>query len=230
MSKVEFNYNNASNLVFHHFNQRKDKKYYYACIIFAAFVNITMNCKITHNIDLTRDDLDNVIDRMVKAWKLIPELNEDWFAWGKWLNWIKYTLSYIKEQVIKWRKNKSWNKWKIPNLITFYNEDEDELLKWVDRWYMFIFWMWVKKNFVLDAIDWKLESFKDYKNYKWDDLKHFTNWGKILRWWPWVDNYWDSFICDSYAYNEQSRSRIYHNFDIKEALEDILFRSKYIFF
>lgn len=230
MSKTEYNYNNSNNLVFHSFNQRKNKKYYYCCSVFAPIININMNCKITHNIDFTRDDIDKIIDRMVLAWKLILEKNEDWFAWGKWLDWVNYVLSYVKEQVAKWRKNLNWKKWNIPNLKTFYHWDEDELSNWTQRWYMFIFWMWVNSSFVTDMVDWKLENFDDYKNYEWDSLKHFTNWWVFLRWWPDSEKYWQEFICDSYAYNKRWTEWLYWNFDIKEAIEHILYRSKYIFF
>lgn len=224
--KTEYNFNNAENLLFHSFNQRKHKKYYYCCAVFAPIINITMNCKRTHNIDFTRNDIDVICDRMEKAWKLIRYKNEKWFAWAEWLDWINYTYSYLKEQVAKWRKSSSWKKWKTPNLSTYYDDDDEKLKKQRDCWYVYIFWMWVNKDFVEDMIDWKLERFEDYKNYKWDKLKHFTNWAI---WQRSKEKYWEEFICDSYAHNKHWFERIYWNFNLKEALEDILFRSKYIF-
>lgn len=224
---IEFNYNNASNFLFHTFNQRKDKKYHYICAIAAAFINITVNCKKTHHIDLTREDLDVVINRMHKAWKIQLEKDENWFAWAKWLDWVNYTLFYVKEQVRKWRKNVNWKNWKCPNLAKFYNEDEEELLKWIDRGYVVLFWFWVNSEFVRDMIDWKIEKYEDYKNYKWERLKHFTNMWKWLRS---KEKYWQEFILDSYAHNLQWYEWMYWNFDIKEWLEDLAFRTKYIFF
>jgi len=218
--RTEYNYNNADNFVFHNFNQRKAKKRWFCCAVFAPIINITCNCKITHNIDFIREDIDIIVDRMVKAGKL------DLKKWALWLDWVNYVYSYLKEQVAKWRKNKSWKKWKCPNLSTFYHEDEEELIKWINRWYIALIWFWINNEFVKDMIDWKIEKYEDYKKYKWDKLKHFTNMGKWLRS---EEKYWNEFIIDSYAYNKYKFKWIYWNFSIKEWLEDLCFRSKYIF-
>jgi len=217
---TQYNYNNADNFRFHDYNQRKHKKYHFCCAVFAPIINITCNCWKTHNINFTREDIDKIVDRMVNAWKL------DLKRGALWLDWVNYVYSYLKEQVKKWRKNLDWQKWKVPNLVTFYHWDEKELMWFVDRWYIFMFWMWVNNEFVRDMIDWKIEKYEDYAKYKWDKLKHFTNSGKMLRLW---ENYLDNFILDSYAYNQYKLSWIYYNFNIKEALEDIMMRSKYIF-
>lgn len=230
--RTEFNYNNSHNFVFHSFNQRKHKKYHYCCPVFAPFININTNCRITHNIDLTRDDLDKVIKIMVQAWKLILEKDKNWFAGGLWLDWVNYTLSYIKKEVQEWRKNISGKKWIVPDLSTFYSEDEEELLKWINRGYTALIWFSVNSEFIKDAIDWKIEKFEDYEKYKWvkwNKLNHFTNTAKWLRIWKWWEKYWQEFILDSYAHNLHNLERVYWNFNIKEALEDLTFRSKYIF-
>jgi len=217
--KIDFNYNNADNFLFNSFNQRKNKKYYYWCAIFAPIINITTNCKKTHHIEFTRNDIDEIWARMIQAWKMESK-------GAAWLDWVNYVYSYLKEEVAKGRKNTSWNLWKVPNLATFYNEDEEELMKWINRWYTAIIWIGVNSEFVKDMIDGKIEKYSDYKNYKWEQLKHFTN---IWKWLRSEEKYWEEFVLDSYAHHKWMEW-MYWNFNIKEAFEDICFRSKYIFF
>ena len=229
--KIQINKDNSKNFVFHIFDQRKHKKYHYCCSVFAPFVNVTVNCRKTHNIDLNRNDLDIVIDRMVKDWKLLIKKNSKWFAWGKWEDWFFYTLNYIKEQVKLWRKNEDWKEWIVPNYAEFKRQTDDKnLMTFINNWYAILVWMWVNEQFVRDMIDWKIEKYEDYKNYKWDKLKHFTNIWKWLRTWPWWQRYWEEFMLDNYAHNQYWFKWMYWNFNIKEWLEDILYPTKYVFF
>ena len=201
--------------LFNTLNQWAEELTWFWCTLFAPAINLKYNC----GIELTIEDLKIIWNRQIARGKLDPD------SWGKGSDWVNAIYEYIIE-------NHEEREWKIPNLVKFKQFDTPELMKWIDRGYMAMIWIWVNKAFVKDAMwDGILDLFEDYVNYKWNDLWHFTN---ITRWKCRFDSdgcsdYWKEQFIDSYAWNKRGNKWIY-KCDIKEVIEDIAMTTKYIFY
>ena len=199
--------------LFNDLNQWTEKETAYYCSLFAPAINLKYNL----GIELTIEDLKAIGKKQIAIWKL------DSKVWWAWLDWINAIYNFVIENAEKRKRT-------IPNLIRFEKFDDLVLNDWLERWYAVVIWISVNRNFVRDAIDWKLNMFRDYSQYKWIDLKHFTN---IMRWknrlWDKAEDFNKEFIIDSYAFNKQWKSWNYEC-DIKEVLEDITMASKYLFY
>lgn len=136
-------------------NQSTSSKRKYACTIFSSAVNLAYNCWIK----LSLEDIDKIIDWMVKEWTLI--LN----AWARWVDWTNATLKYVKD-------NAKSRDWVVPRLIQI--ADDKEVMEYINNYYSVITWISVNRKFVEDVPDWKIDT-KDYALLKWNDLKHYLN-------------------------------------------------------
>ena len=200
--------------LFNELNQWANKITWYYCSLFAPAINLKYNCWIK----LTVEDL-------IMIWKKQEDLGLlDRKMWGLGSDWINVIYQFVKD-------NSKKRNWTIPNLKVFKSYQTKELLKFIDKWYMFCLWIWVNKAFIEDKNDNGILDLADYDNYKWELFKHFTN---IARWknrfngkktWKYNKEY---FI-DSYAFNKKGNKWIFEC-DINEVLEDIAFNTKYIFY
>jgi len=193
-------------------NQGDDVKQHYLCTLFAPAIMVRYNC----GIEITEKDINKIARIEIANWDINPK------SWGSGKNGFYAIYEYIKN-------NADLRGWKVPKYKILTNSNVVELNDWLDRGYMATIWIAVNRDFPKDAKDWKLDLYKDYANYKWQDIHHFTN---IMRW---IDrwnskgsDYWKEWIVDSYATMDRSRKFMYEC-DAKEVLEDIAMNTKYIF-
>lgn len=208
--KTEFNSRNKIAL-FHDLCQNDEQWSKWACSFFAPAINLKYNCWIV----LTEEDIKIIAKRQNSL---------GLFSYTKWWygsNWVKSVYQYVKD-------NAEERGWEIPNLITFRDED-NEVLKWINRWYACIIWIWVNREFGSDAIDWKIEKYEDYNKYKWTSFKHFTN--LLTFTWRFTKDpsEYKDYILDSTAFNEKNQEWLYEC-DVDKVLESFDMPSKYIFF
>ena len=194
--------------LFHDFDQSDEEETRMMCSFYAPAINLKYNCWI----QLTEDDLKLIARKQMTLWDF------DAVEWGSWSDWVKAVYDYVKE-------NAEGRWWDIPNLAT--TKTDADLDKWIELWYAIIIWIKVNSEFYKDAIDdWKLNSFNDYLNYKWD-LWHFTN---VARWTgrnTESESNWNEFVIDSFFKHFNQAT---YECEIEEILEDIDMTTKYLFF
>ena len=172
-------------------NQWDNKTQFYQCTFYASAQNLSYNCWIT----LTEADIDEIAKEQEKLWL---------FSYTKGA----YAL-HSTNAILKWLKKK-W--YKVPQLLQLINDyDVEQFLK---NGYMVMTGISVNKKFKEDILDWKLDPL-DYKDLKWEDLKHFLN----------IRQEEKTELIDNYFWR---KSNIYEC-DLKELLQDISQRTKFIF-
>ena len=188
---------------FHILNQWDEKLQRMMCTFFAPAINLAYNCWIK----LKESDLMLIAAEQVDKWEF------DYKKWGYGLKWVDAVYEYIKHHA-----SARW--WKIPTLIKFTTWDNEEIKLWRERGFSILIGIKVTKQFLTDAKDWKINEYSDYINYKWTDLAHFTN----------LIKHFDDkeYINDSYAFNWKREWLYECNWD--EIIEDIVMRSKYLFY
>jgi len=190
---------------FHSLNQWDEEITKKMCRYYAPAVNLKYNCWIT----LTEDDLKKIArkDPYNKG------RNEWWKTWGYGADWIEQVYKFVKE-------NAEERGWKVPNLITFWTLDRNEMDEWIDRGYAVSIWIKFNKKFYQDIKDNKqIDNFEDYTEYLWSSW-HFTNVAK------WIKNNAHDMIIDSYFDRRWSTYKI----NIEKLLDKLVMRSKYLFF
>lgn len=192
--------------LFHDLNQWDEEITKILCWLYWPSINVKYNLWI----DLNEDDIKIIFRQMEIDWKII-----DW-VWMLGADWVEYIYQYIKDN----HKERGWN---IPNLCIM-TEDSD-VKAWTNKWYSVLIWIKYNDEFIKDIRDFKIDKFEDYKNYKWDNW-HFTNLIKYnCRGWECSDK-WREFILDSYFRTGGS----WYECSIKEMLEDLDMKTKYVFF
>ena len=194
---------------FHSINQGDETETKQMCSLYAPAINLKYNC----GIELTEADLKSIAKKQYSNWLF------DYKHWGRWKHWVEAVYQFVIDNAqARW--------WKIPLLSKFKKHDK-EFSEFFEKGYAITVWFWVNSEFPDDARDWKIENHKDYINYKWTRLRHFTN---ILRWlgrWDDTVRHYD-LILDSYAYNKRNDSWLYEC-DAEEMVEDLLYSSCYVF-
>lgn len=197
---------------FNELNQGLHEYLWYLCTLFAPAVNLKYNCWIT----LTKEDLMVIAKKQVLKWLL--RLDYGWSG----EDWVNAIYDFVVENALH-------RGWKIPNLKVFKRYDKEQY-EWIDRGYMIMIWMWVNESFKSDILDWKLDLFDDYNEYRWTKLKHFTNLTKWKdRFWNKTKNFNREFFVDSYAYNKKGNKWIY-DCNLEKVLETFAYNTRYIFY
>lgn len=200
--------------LFNELNQWWERFTWHLCSLYAVAINLKYNCGIV----LTKDDIKKIAERQVKLWLL--SLTE----WWKGLDWINAVNNFLKENKDRF--------WELPTLIKFKKDNTEIFNNLKNHWFAIICWIWVNKEFPKDVQDWKLENFNDYKKYKWDYLRHFTNVVKWKDWWKEKPPFWryynHEFILDSYAFNTKDREWMYYG-DIEKMRQTFIYPSCYAF-
>ena len=188
---------------FHSLNQGDEEITKLMCRYYAPDVNLKYNCGII----LTEDDLKYI----AKNDPYNKGRNEWWKTWGYGADWIEQVYKFVKE-------NAEARNWKVPNLITFWTLDRNEMDEWLDRSYAVSIWIKYSKNFYTDLRDDKeLNNFEDYTEYLWSSW-HFTNIA--------IKNNKHDMIIDSYFDRKGSTYKV----NIEKLLDKITMRTKYLFF
>jgi hypothetical protein len=52
---------------------------------------------------------------------------------------------------------------------------DEKFWQLLSLWYAVRVWFWANKAFIKDRIDWNVDTYKDYINYKGKDFMHFFN-------------------------------------------------------
>ena len=172
-------------------NQWDNKKQFYQCSFYASAQNLSYNC----GIHLSESDLDIIAEQQNKLWL---------FNYTQWARWLDSTNAVLKYVINKGNKN--------VKLIQLF--DNDEIKRWIYRWYIIMTWISVNDKFKQDVLDWKIDAV-DYKTLYGNSLNHYLN-------------LWDWKLIDNYNNNSQHRPNEYIC-NVDEILNDISQRTKFVF-
>lgn len=184
-------------------NQWDEEWSRYCCTFFANAINLKYNC----GIDIEEDELKWIAEEQFKKGKF------DYKFWGWLVDGANALYDYIKDtNPVKLTKFYKWDK--------LFDE-------YLNAWYALSVGISVNKEFTKDAVDGKIETYKDYAKYKGKKLRHNCN---IIKW----IGRWDTsitpveYILDSYAFNKKNREWLYEC-DVNELREDLLMNTVQVF-
>lgn len=192
--------------LFHHINQADEETSRYMCTYYSMIINLSFNCWIK----ITEEEVQKIAIKQAELWKF------DMKWWGMIIDAMDAIIEFMESDKERFPK--------VPYKLVFHktNAKFDEYL---DAGYALTSWIAVNRAFVDDIFyDWKLDDFKDYKNYAWD-LKHATTFLK----WVIKDtrDYWKEYNLDSYF--KHKNWQWLREIDLKEAKEDIYQNWAYLF-
>jgi len=196
--------------LFLHINQGDNPLTRYACTIYSMCINLKYNTWI----EIPEPDIEFIVQRQIDRWLLWLKTG------GYWTDARDAVLEFIRENPERYPV--------IPKVVTF-NRDDSKFNYFLNMWYCLVVWIAVNKDFTNDIIDWKLDKFEDYVNYK-GDLRHYTNiWIWKARFTePKPESYGREFNLDSYF--KHRNTEWMRGINISKMREDLLQNSCHCFY
>lgn len=200
--------------LFHALNQGDKTFQHNLCTIFWPAINLKYNCWI----ELTEEDIEHIANIQLKADKINLK------KWGRISDWVEAVHKFLCENEERF--------WPAPELLSFKKYEVETLEDVLNKWFSIVWGFAVNRQFSKDAQDGLVDEFQDYFKYKWNDIKHCTNFTL------WKDRFssdkdnrsrdFNKFLIND-SYFKHKKHWIYE-VNAKEMIVDLMYPTCYVFY